>query len=159
MVYLLSQPVNSGKTTLLSRYIQDNPNVAGILAPDVDHQRWLVDITSQERRRLTLDKHSDPNEAIIIGGYAFSASTFAWARMKLREAFQKKPSWLVFDEIGYLELSGFGLEPMVRTLLEKNRKKNNTNFIWVVRDQLRNEIIEHYQLSKSEWSLWQYHHN
>jgi nucleoside-triphosphatase THEP1 len=159
MVYLLSQPVNSGKTTLISGWTQDNPNVAGILAPDIDHQRWLVDITSKERRMLSLDKHSTPNEAINIGRYTFSAYTFAWARMKLREAFQKKPNWLVFDEIGYLELSGSGLEPMVRTLLEKNRKTNSTNFIWVVRDQLRSEVIEHYQLSKREWSLWQYHNS
>jgi len=157
MVYLLSQPVNSGKTTQLLHWVKETPSVAGILAPDIENQRWLMDITSQECRKLSLDITANLDKAIIIGRYAFNADTFAWARKNLKKAFLERPRWLVFDEIGYLELSGSGLEPMVRTLLEKNRKSLCTSFLWVVRDQLRSDIIDLYQLSTKEWCLWQNH--
>lgn len=154
MVYLLSQPVNSGKTTLLSQWILQQQGVAGILAPDIDQHRWLIDITTNVRCKLTLDKGVISEEAVFIGRYAFSAKAFSWARAQLKKAFLTNPSWLVFDEIGYLELRGQGLEPMVRTLLKKKRVSSGTKFIWIVREELRDEIIAHYQLSNDEWRIW-----
>lgn len=159
MVYLLSQPVKSGKTTLLSQWILHQKGVAGILAPDFDQARWLIDITTNERCKLTLDKGMNTEEAVLIGRYAFSAKAFSWARAQLKKAFLTNPNWLVFDEIGYLELRGQGLEPMVRTLLRKKRVSNDTKFVWIVRDELCDEIIEHYKLAKDEWRIWDFNLN
>ncbi len=49
-VYIFSQPIRSGKTSTLLEWTQSQTqgSVAGILAPDIDNQRWLLDISTSE---------------------------------------------------------------------------------------------------------------
>jgi nucleoside-triphosphatase THEP1 len=72
----------------------------------------------------------------------------------LRSGFEQVPEWLVFDEIGYLELQGQGLEPAVRRILNWNKRIAATKLLWVVREELLDEVLEYYGLTDAEWENW-----
>jgi nucleoside-triphosphatase THEP1 len=59
---------------------------------------------------------------------------------------ENMPRYLVIDEIGPLELSGRGLEPMVSTILENYERSPKQHLVLVVRDYLLEKVISHYHL-------------
>lgn len=155
-VYLFVRPIRSGKTTALRNWIDSQPSgsVAGVLAPDDRDARWIEDISTGERHMLTADLDTPEARVIKIGRYRFNQASFRWAHRVLRAGFESVPEWLVFDEIGYLELRGQGLEPAVRRILNWNRNIASTKLLWVVRDELLSEVIDYYGLQPGETALW-----
>lgn len=155
-VYLFVRPIRSGKTTALRKWIDAKPkgSVAGVLAPDDVDVRWIEDISTGERHQLTADTNTPSERVINIGRYRFNQASFRWAHRVLRAGFESVPEWLVFDEIGYLELQGQGLEPAVRRILKWNRDIASTKLLWVVREELVGDVIEYYGLQPDETSYW-----
>ncbi len=145
-IYVLSSPIRSGKTTSLMQWAAALPrgNVAGVLAPDRTDGRYVYDLLSGEEQKLAADENTVPGAVLHIGRYAFRRDAFQWARQILQTGFDRRPEWLIFDEIGYLELRGQGLEPTVRHLLDLNRAEPATKLLWVVRDSLLGEVLDHY---------------
>ena len=104
--------VQSGKTTALAARIAANPDTyCGLLAPvDARGDRWLRDVVSGERRRLTCA--ADARDAVAVGRFHFSGEVFAWGREVLERHCVAHPGrTLVIDELGKLELRGEGLAP------------------------------------------------
>lgn len=155
-VHLFVRPIRSGKTTTLRSWIDTRPagTVAGVLAPDDRDARWIEDISTGERHMLTADADTPESRVIHIGRYRFNQAAFRWAHRVLRAGFESVPEWLVFDEIGYLELQGQGLEPAVRRILNWNRRIASTKLLWVVRQELVADVIDYYGLQASEISYW-----
>jgi len=155
-VYIFSRPIRSGKTSTLLEWSKTKAHgsVAGILAPDIDGQRWLQDLSTGENRLLSADIETDEQRIIQIGRYRFNQTAFHWAQRVLRSGFEQVPEWLVFDEIGYLELQGQGLEPAVRRILNWNKRIAATKLLWVVREELLDEVLEYYGLTDAEWENW-----
>jgi nucleoside-triphosphatase THEP1 len=155
-VYFFVRPVRSGKTTSLIKWIDSAPkgSVAGVIAPDDDVARWIQDISTGERHMLTADVHTPESRIVEIGRFRFDQASFRWAHRVLRSGFESVPEWLVFDEIGFLELQGQGLEPAVRRILNWNRKIASTKLLWVVRDELVTDVIDYYGLAPGEYDLW-----
>lgn len=151
-VHILSRPIRSGKTTELTKWMaaQTQGTVAGILAPDRIDGRYLADLSTGEEKKLAANESAAVEELVQIGRFAFRREAFRWARQVLKTGFEQGPKWLVFDEIGYLELRGEGLEPAVRQLLQENRLRTRTKLLWVVRDTLLAEVLDHYQIRKWE---------
>jgi nucleoside-triphosphatase THEP1 len=138
------------------RWVESMPigSVAGVIAPDNDDTRWIQDISTGERHMLTADTQTPKARIIEIGRYRFDQASFRWAHRVLRAGFEAVPEWLVFDEIGYLELQGQGLEPAVRRILNWNRKIASTKLLWVVRDELVSEVADYYGLMADEYDFW-----
>jgi nucleoside-triphosphatase THEP1 len=155
-VYLFVRPIRSGKTTALMQWIDSMPrgSVAGVIAPDDKETRWIQDISTGERHMLTADFKTPANRVIEIGRYKFDQASFRWAHRVLRAGFESVPKWLVFDEIGYLELQGQGLEPAVRRILNWNRKIASTKLLWIVREELVGDVVDYYGLSLDEVDFW-----
>lgn len=155
-LYIFSKPIRSGKTTTLLEWSQNQAHgsVAGILAPDIDGQRWLLDLSTHEKRLLTADADTDDKRIVRIGRYQFDKSAFHWAHRVLRSGFEQVPQWLIFDEIGYLELQGQGLEPAVRRVLNWNKNIRATKLLWVVREELLSDVLDYYGISDLEWEPW-----
>ena len=155
-VYMFVRPIRSGKTSALIKWIDSMPkgSVAGVLAPDDHDARWIQDISTGERHMLTADSGTPDSRIIEIGRYRFDQASFRWAQRVLRSGFESVPEWLVFDEIGYLELQGQGLEPAVRRILNWNRKIASTKLLWVVRSELVREVADYYGLSTDEIGYW-----
>lgn len=155
-VYFFVSPVRSGKTTSLIKWIGSRPkgSVAGVIAPDENDVRWIKDISTGEQHMLTANINTPEARIIEIGRFKFDQASFRWAHRVLRAGFEAVPEWLVFDEIGYLELQGQGLEPAVRRILNWNRRIASTKLLWVVRDELVDEVADYYGLSTDEYDFW-----
>ena len=142
-IYILTGPIQTGKTTRLFEFIKTKNNVDGILAPVVNDKRVLFHISSNTLKSLEVD--TPDNSTITVGKYYFLKSTFDWANKKLIESFNAKPEWLIIDEVGKLELKQKGLHPAISFILnfEGNLK---TKIILVVRDSLLDEVIKIYNI-------------
>jgi nucleoside-triphosphatase THEP1 len=146
-INILTGPVHSGKTTRLIAWVKYHQHSGGILAPVIHHQRYLYSILSNDYRKLEAGEELLSDQEIVqIGNYSFLESSFEWARSELQAAMKKKLPYLIIDEIGPLELSGKGLEPMVTNLLKDYNRSAKNRVILVVREHLLEKIISHYNL-------------
>ena len=144
-IYILSQPIQTGKTTLLSAWCKQQHDVGGILTPDVNGKRMLLDLSSQTMHPFQL---SNDEQGIKIGRFTFSENAFKVGRECIREAVQQGNKWIVIDEVGRLEIndkSGFG--PQVSDTIQLFKiDLINQNLLLVIRDYLLLEATLHYQL-------------
>ncbi|MEM9980899.1 MAG: nucleoside-triphosphatase [Bacteroidota bacterium] len=145
MIYLLTGPIGTGKTTQLTKWVAQQQQVAGILAPVRAGKRHLQDITSGEAK--ILEASPTTQQKIQVGRYTFDEAVFAWARVCLQEAIEKLPRYLIIDEIGKLELRQEGLEPAVTEVLQAYQQQVSFDLILVIRDTLLEKSIAHYTLT------------
>jgi nucleoside-triphosphatase THEP1 len=146
-IHLFSGPIQTGKTTRLTKWIDNKDNVAGILQPVINGKRHIKNISTGEIRLLESQDKTD--ETVIIGNYRFNPDVFKWAQKELLNSYYKFPDWLIIDEVGKLELKGEGLEPVVtRILTDENEKK--INILLVIRDYLLKQFLEKFSLKKDD---------
>lgn len=144
-IFILSEPIQSGKTTLLKNWATLQSNIGGILTPDVNYKRKLYDLKRDEYYNLQL---SDIEKGISIGRFVFDESVFIQAQQILKEAQHGNHQWVIVDEIGRLEMENKkGLEPCLTTLIEHYKSEiAHGNLLLVIRDYLLEAAIKHYQL-------------
>lgn len=153
-VYLVTGPVQTGKTTRLRAWCDERHDVDGILAPVVDGRRHLLHIGSGVMRNL--EDVSDGASTVTVRRYTFNADVFAWARSCLlgvakptRER-AARPHWIIVDEVGPLELRGGGLEPAVSELLARVMEDPGRTVdhiprvVLVIREHLVNDALKHF---------------
>ncbi|MES2559625.1 MAG: NTP transferase domain-containing protein [Bacteroidota bacterium] len=142
-IYILSQPIQSGKTTLLMQWIQSQSKVAGFLTPDVEGTRKLYDIQHHTYHKLQLHEGDD---GIKIGRFVFDKGVFETARNIMRTAILQQPEWIVVDEVGRLEMDrNEGLEPELSMLIQHFKTQTTqTKLLLVVRDYLLEDAKKHY---------------
>jgi molybdopterin-guanine dinucleotide biosynthesis protein A len=147
-IFILSEPIQTGKTTLLMNWISRQKHVGGILTPDVNGKRKLYDIAAKQYHDLQLD---DETEGIKIGRFTFSESVFAHARTLLAQATDKQYEWIVTDEIGRLEMDRKeGLEPAISELIRYYKTHHTTgNLLLVIRDYLLNDALKYYGVEEA----------
>ena len=145
---ILTGPVHTGKTTALQALIAQHPDrFAGILAPVMDQQRYLLDIRTGEQR--CLECSASREDTLPVGPYMFSQAVFRWARRRLSEQAKAYPDrWLIIDEVGKLELKGQGLAPIA---LEIAKDKQASDVLVIVRDSLVDQAI--LQLDKKPYRI------
>ena len=151
--FILSGSVHSGKTTRLIKWLKDKNNVQGIISPIIDGKRYLVNINSDEKRKLEIDSGSSQKNVIIIGNYIFDQSVFDWACKIILDAIKTNPDWLIIDEVGPLELQGDGLAKAVIKVFSGKDYLLKTNVVFVVRDSLLNDFLNHYDLSENDFKF------
>ena len=93
-IYLVTGPVQTGKTTRLRAWCDGRSEVDGILAPVVNGQRHLFRISSAEMRNL--EELSVGAPAVAVRRYTFNANVFAWARDCLDGAAVERQRWIDF---------------------------------------------------------------
>ena len=148
--FILSGSVHSGKTTRLIKWLKDKNNVQGIISPIVNGERYLVNINSDEKRKLEIDSGSSQENVIKVGKYIFDKSVFEWACEIILAAIKSNPDWLIIDEVGPLELQGEGLAKAVNKVFSENVSLLKTNVIMVVRERLLNDFLNHYNLTEKD---------
>ena len=147
---IFSRPILSGKTTQLLHWCDQQKNVAGILMPDIDGKRRILDLETKEVFAAECDDPADTKEELItVGKYNFYIAAFEKANSLLLGALSRNPQWLVIDEVGKLELEGKGFYPAVKKIIDDQEEKiTTTNNILVVRDSLRAEVINFFKINK-----------
>ena len=157
-VYLVTGPVQTGKTTRLRAWCDERSDVDGILAPVVDGRRHLLHIGGGVIRNL--EEVSGGAATVTVRRYTFNADVFAWARSCLLSAaadpgreINAQPRWIIVDEVGPLELSGGGLEPAVSKLLALALNSplrgggNLLRVVLVIREHLVDDALKHFGVS------------
>ena len=160
-IYLVTGPVQTGKTTRLRAWCDGRPDVDGILAPVVDGRRHLLHIRSGAIRNL--EDVSGGAAKVTVRRYTFNADVFAWARNCLLGAasdpgqgINAQPRWIIVDEVGPLELSGGGLEPAVSALLGLVLNNplqvggNLLRVVLVIREHLVDDALKHFGVSPAQ---------
>ena len=150
-IFILSGSVHSGKTTRLIKWLKDKNNVQGIISPIINGKRYLVNIQSDEKRKLEIESFSSQENVIKVGKYIFDKSVFEWACEIILDAIKSNPDWLIIDEVGPLELQGEGLAKAVNKVFSENVSLLKTNVIMVVRERLLNDFLNHYNLSENDF--------
>ncbi len=137
-----------GKSTFLQEMFLQKPNVCGILQPRINGIKYLVDVATGEKRKLELGNKSDQEKIISIGNFIFSEETFLWGQQKLVDAIQSPNKLIIIDEIGPLELSGSGLEPVLTEIIS-DAISEVKKMILVVRPTLISDVIKKYTIDSS----------
>jgi molybdopterin-guanine dinucleotide biosynthesis protein A/nucleoside-triphosphatase THEP1 len=147
-IYILSQPIQTGKTSLLSAWCNTLDSVGGILTPDVNSKRMVYDLSAKQTYPFQLN---DDEEGIRIGRFTFSEQGFTTAQTLIERSIQNSKTWTIIDEVGRLEINQQqGLEPTVsKAIAWFKQHQGEQNLLLVIRDYLLLEAIAHYQLQEA----------
>ena len=142
-IYILTGPVQSGKTTKLMKWSIDKKEVSGILTPVVDGKRVFYNVRTKEQFRM----EAEPGEENIleIGKFIFSKDSFERAIYILEKAMENNSGWLIIDEIGPLELRGEGFAEVMKNILDKG---NSSRLLIVVRENLIQRVIDFFKINR-----------
>jgi nucleoside-triphosphatase THEP1 len=142
-LYILTGPVQSGKTSSLMNWIVNQTDVYGILTPLVNEKRVFMD--AQTRDLFDMEATADESAAMVVGRFRFSRNNFDMAITIIRDAIEKQ-GWLVIDEIGPLELRGEGFHDVLKEVLAQRKDK----LLLVVREGLVEKVKEYFALNAFE---------
>ncbi|MEJ2542537.1 MAG: nucleoside-triphosphatase [Calditrichaceae bacterium] len=144
-IYVYSAPTHTGKTTRLESWISKIQSIDGILMPVINNKRYIKYISTGDLQQLESDSNN-PDLVQTIGKYKFQTDVFEHAQNYLLSLIDKKLEWIIIDEIGFLELNGQGFEPAVTKLILDMNTKEATNILLVIRDYLKEDVLEYYKL-------------
>lgn len=148
-IYILSEPVRSGKTTTLLKFCNQQLSVGGVITPDVNGLRKIY--YPSEKKYVDFQIENE-KEGITVGKFNFSNEAFLNARNFLRDLNFDEYTWVVVDEIGKLELlSANGFEPELTSLIKRFKEyKGDTKLLLVIRDSLLQLAIEFYGIKSGK---------
>lgn len=142
-VFILSGPIQSGKTTRLIKWCEGRNDVTGILTPDVDGKRFFFDI--ETKNLFLMEAREDEGNILSIGKYKFSKSAFERASQILLNAINKNSGWIIIDEVGPLELKGEGFSEVIKKLF---LIPSELNIILVVRENLFDTVLQYFNIKE-----------
>ena len=137
-IYILTGPIQSGKTTSLAKWLENENEVYGILTPVVDGKRFFLNLNTGEQ--YPMEAIEGEEEIVAIGRFTFSKKNFDKAIQVIGDAIEKE-GWLVIDEIGPLELRGEGFAEIVKKVLKQRQGKT----ILVVREGLVEKLKSYFE--------------
>ena len=142
-VYILTAPIQSGKTSSLVSWSETRDDVYGILTPVADGKRIFMNAHS--RQVFLMEAKKDETEVFTVGRFIFSKTNFTKAIRILREEMYRK-GWLVIDEIGPLELDGGGFCEVLKEILAVREGK----ILLVVRETLLEKVKEYFRIGEAQ---------
>jgi nucleoside-triphosphatase THEP1 len=147
-IFIFTGPVHSGKTTALLKWAELQKNIAGVLMPDMDGSRKIVNLLTKEVFSIECTDPLQASEPLTaIGRYYFYTAAFEKANQLLVQALSQNPGWLVIDEAGKLELAGKGFhDPVVKAVALYNNENNPGNLLICVRDSLCDAVISFFNI-------------
>ena len=147
-IVIFSGRVHTGKTTRLIQWSSQQKNVAGLVMPDIEGCRKIMDIKTNVIYEAQCIEPEKTKEILIqIGKFYFYKSAFDRANKLLTDAFKQKPSWLIIDEIGKLELQEQGFYPSVKKIIvDFQSSSENNKLLLVVRDSMVEEVVSFFKI-------------
>lgn len=150
MIYILTGNIRSGKTTTLLNWSKNRKDVDGLLCPDNSNgKRYFQKLKTQEKFQLEMED-SDKDNLISVGKFRFLKSAFENANQYLIACSKENPNYLVFDELGKLELKNQGLHEAAKVLVKNHESTSISHLILVVRTSLVEQILKHYNIQNYE---------
>jgi nucleoside-triphosphatase THEP1 len=148
-IIIFSRPVRSGKTTELIKWCDIQQDVSGILMPDINGSRKIMNIkTGDVFDAECMEPENTDEELLQVGRFSFYASAFNKANELLLENISHSLSWLVIDEVGKLELGKKGLFPSVESAVNQYQFTSGKKAIFVIRDTLVESAISFFNITE-----------
>lgn len=148
MIYVLTGPIRSGKTTRLQIFCKANDSIGGFLTPDIDQKRVVEFLGSGETIPFEANQSED---FISIGKFRFRAEAFE--KMKANISSFGSMEWHIIDEVGKLELMDQGLQPDLAIAINQFKTKPDQHLILVIRDSLLNAVVKKFGF-ENEYQYW-----
>lgn len=150
-IYIFSRPVRSGKTTELLQWCNKQKNIAGILMPDINGGRKILDLQTKETFNIEIKDAANTKEPLTsVGKFHFYTAAFDKANAIVLVALSQSPCWLVIDEAGKLELEEKGLyKSIAKTVEFYNDDKAPGNLLITVRECLLAEVISFFKMKNT----------
>lgn len=159
MLYILTGPIHSGKTTLLKKVVkelkQQKQNVDGFLSEAVIKDRVMVGydlLDLKEEKSVPFIRKEGKENWENIGSYFFIPQSLEKAKRIILQS--KEDDLLVVDEVGPLELEGGGLWPALKKVIFLTRRRSLLVIrIDIVQDFLRiakNKELKIFDVKKKE---------
>jgi nucleoside-triphosphatase THEP1 len=147
-IYIFSRPVHSGKTTELLQWCRQQKNISGILMPDINGSRKILDLQTKNIFDIECTDAANTKELLTsVGRFHFYTDSFDKGNSIILTALNQKPGLLVIDEAGKLELEGKGFyESIVKAVDVYNNEKIAENLLITVRESLCNKVISFFKI-------------
>jgi nucleoside-triphosphatase THEP1 len=147
-IYLFCRPIRSGKTTELMHWCNQQQSVGGLLMPDINGSRKILNIASKEVFDIECTQPHHSNEPLTtVGRFYLYTAAFDKANEILINTINQNPRWLVIDEAGILELQAKGFYTAIQLAVE--HYQNNTfggKLLITVRESLCEKIISFFNI-------------
>ena len=149
-IIIFSRPIQSGKTTALQGWCDRQKNIEGILMPDINGSRKILNIKTKEVFDIECSDAKHTKEPLTrIGRFNFYTAAFEKANLILVNSLAHGPDWLIIDEIGKLELDGGGFYPAIKKIFPVyNTRECHGNLLITVRDHLVEELTGFFELKE-----------
>jgi nucleoside-triphosphatase THEP1 len=150
-IYIFSRPIHSGKTTELLQWCNQQKNITGVLMPDIDGRRRILDLQTKNIFDIECTDAANTKERLTaVGRFHFYTTAFEKANAVVLSALNQSPGWLVIDEAGKLELDRKGLyESIEKAVGFYSNDKVAGNLLITVRESLCNEVISFFKIKGS----------
>ena len=146
-VYIVTAPIQSGKTTSLINWAAGRQDVQGVLTPVVDGKRFFMNAATGVT--FAMEAAEGDQDLLKVGRFVFSKEGFDKAIQLIRDA-KQSAGWLIIDEIGPMELRGEGFHDVLKEVLATPME--GRKIIIVIRKGLWEDVIKHFGIDKS--ILW-----
>lgn len=142
-IFIFSRPIHSGKTTELRQWCDKQKNIAGILMPDIDGRRKIIDLQTKKTFDIECTDPANTKELLAsVGRFHFYTSLFEKGNSIIEDALDQTYDWLIIDEVGKLELQKKGFYKSIAKAIEDYQgTKENSNLLITVRESLCKEVI------------------
>ena len=147
-IFIFSRPVHSGKTSELLRWCNQQQNISGILMPDINGSRKILDLHTKAVFDIECTDAANTKEQLTsVGRFHFYTDAFEKGNLIIAQALTQNPDWLVIDEAGKLELAGKGFyEALKKATAFYSNTKTSGNLLITVRDSLCEEVISFFKI-------------
>ena len=147
MIFILTAPIQSGKTTSLIKWSAARNDVHGILTPVIEGKRVFMNAHTKEQfpMEVTGPSSSLRTDVITVGRFVFSKAAFDKAIQIIRDAIHAG-GWLVIDEIGPMEIREEGFFDVLKEVLMLRKEK----IILVVREGMAEQVIKYFNINDAE---------
>ena len=146
-IYIFSRPVHSGKTTELLQWCSQQKNIAGILMPDINGSRKILDLHTKEVFDIECTDAANTKELLTsVGRFHFYTVAFEKANKIILTALDQTPDWLVIDEAGKLEMDGKGFYESIVKAVDLYNNDKPGNLMITVRESLSTEVISFFKV-------------
>lgn len=160
-IILFTGAIQSGKTTFLHTFYENNAKIGGFLTPDKDGKRCFIDLNSKITYPFEVSSDDADSDSIMkIGRFHFLNSTFEYGKKILYATKIDQSKLVIIDEVGPLELEDKGFGPAVLECINMAKMSNySKKVLLVVRTNLiekvksKYKIREHTLLEKENWHL------
>lgn len=151
-IFIFTRPIHSGKTTELRQWCSNREKfIAGVLMPDIDGNRKILDLQTNEVFDIECKDPANTKEPLTsVGRFHFYTSAFEKGNSIITQALHQNPGWLIIDEAGKLELEGKGFYTSIVKAVEFFRdEKTSGSLLITVRDSLCEEIISFFKIKNA----------